>query len=82
MLTLEQLASLDTQALKKKRKFHQMALYFVWCGVGIAFAATAFRLIADGFLAYETISTAALAFMVSIPVYFQNRRIVAVLRSR
>ena len=82
MLTKQQLTQLSTKDLRRRKNLHQIALGVVWLGGGFAFGAGLARMGDGNPEVIEMMSTAAMALMVSIPVYFQKKKILAVLRAR
>ena len=72
----------STKSLQSEQQFTNFALNSVWFGAAFAFVASGYRYFQDGVFPTSTFIFAFLALLASIPVYYDRKRIVAVLKSR
>ncbi len=76
------LDDLSTEALQQKKRLSTVALITVWLGAAFAIGAALFVWSRDGILPETTFYTAIVALLVSVPVFFEKKRIVRLLEDR
>lgn len=76
------LDNLSTESLRQKKRFSTIALLTVWVGAAFAIAAALFVWSRDGVLPETTFYTAIIALMLSLPVFFEKKRILKLLEVR
>ena len=74
--------SLSNTQLKKMLQFRTVALTVLKVGVGFGLFATAMRFKVDGIIAWETGIVCVIAYLASIPVYYEAKRIKNTLSER
>ena len=74
--------SLPSTQLKKMLQFRKVALTVLKVGVGFGLFATAMHFKVDGIIAWETGIVCIIAYLVSIPVYYESKRIKNTLSKR